>query len=126
MGSRWGSADLPRYWITLDQEIIFDYPKQFANQAGEVKNYARDGYASYPHRTDISDISHLFREYIDTPVQELFTKHFAHDNWGLINILRAADRRIGTRRLDILRRRKGNKAAQKIIAKRQNKSRSEG
>lgn len=29
MQSRYGSADLPRYWITLNGEIIFDYPKQF-------------------------------------------------------------------------------------------------
>ena len=29
MDSTYGSTDLPRYWITLDGETIFDYPKQF-------------------------------------------------------------------------------------------------
>lgn len=63
----------------------------------------------------MSDISDLIREYIDTPVSEIMTKHFENDYWGLANIFRAADRRIGQRRLDNLRRRIKNQAAQKIL-----------
>lgn len=116
MRSRYGNTDLPRYWITLDKEIIFDYPKQFVLPDGTVKNYDPDGiHQNYPYCTDVSDISSLIREYIDTPISEIMTRHFENDYWGLANILRAADRRIGQRRLDILRRRIKNKAAQKIL-----------
>ena len=38
MQSRMGSTDLPRYWITLNKEIIFDYPCQFVNAEGEINN----------------------------------------------------------------------------------------
>lgn len=29
MNSQRGKTDLPKCWITLEKEIIFDYPKQF-------------------------------------------------------------------------------------------------
>ena len=32
MKTRWGSTDLPRYWLTLGKDIIFDYPKQFMDE----------------------------------------------------------------------------------------------
>ena len=53
MKSQRGSTDLPRYWITIGKEIIFDYPKQFINSE-ENKNY--------PYETQISDISDCIRE----------------------------------------------------------------
>jgi len=115
MGS--GSTCLPRYWITFRGEIIFDYPKQFMEQTQDgcfARNLAGEQ-AFYPYQNDVTDISDLFRAYIDTPKEELFTKHFEDDHWGLINILKAADRRIGKRRLEILRKRVKNKAAIKII-----------
>jgi hypothetical protein len=110
MQSERGNTDLPRYWITLDQEIIWDYPKQFIDRP--TKNGIVSG---YPYSTDISDISDLIREYIETPFDQIMTKHFENDHWGLINILRAADRRIGQRRLPLLRRKTHNQAALKII-----------
>ena len=117
MRSRYGSTELPRYWITLGKEIIFDYPKQFVLSDGTVKNYDPDGiHQDYPYYTDVPNISALIREYIDTPISEIATKHFENDYWGLANILRAADRRVGQRRLDNLRRRIKNQAAQKILA----------
>ena len=114
MNSQYGSSDLLRYWITLGKETIFDYPKQFALKGGRTKNLS--GFlAGYPHRTDIPDISNLIREYIDTPKEELLTKTFTNDYWGLINILRAADRRIGVRRLETLKKKTHNIAALKVI-----------
>ncbi len=116
MRSRYGNTDLPRYWITLGKEIIFDYPKQFVTHDGLICNFKPHGITkNYPYKNDVSDISDLIREYIDTPVSEIMTKHFENDYWGLANILRAADRRIGQRRLDILRRRIKNQAAQMIL-----------
>lgn len=120
MQSQMGSTDLPRYWITLNKDIIFDYPKQFVNKDGMINNLSPHGKdIGYPHNSgDIPAISLLIRDYIDTPVDEIMTKHFEQDFWGLANILRSADRRIGSRRLETLLKRKGNLAAQKVIAAR--------
>jgi len=114
MDSQYGGTDLPRYWITLSKETIWDYPKQFVTKNGTVKNLS--GFeAGYPYTTDVSDITELIREYIDTPKDEILTKVFEKDYWGLINILRAADKRIGQRRLDELKKKTHNIAAHKVI-----------
>ena len=120
MNSRYGSTNLPRYWITLEKEILFDYPKQFVTAEGTIKNLT--GFeAIYPYQTDICAISDLLREYIDTPKDDLLSKHFENDYWGLVNILRAADRRIGTRRLQLLKRKTNNIAVHKVIEARLSK-----
>ena len=119
MQSRCGSTDLPRYFITLAGEIIFDYPKDFVLKSGGVKSLAQGALTKiYPYGNDISDIGELIREYIDTPKDELFKKHFGVDEWGLANILKAADKRIGKKRLQILAKNKKNQAMQKVIAAR--------
>lgn len=119
MRSRRGSTDLSRYFITLAGEIIFDYPKDFALKRSGVKSLAQGALAKiYPYGNDISDIGELIREYIDTPKDELFAKHFSTDEWGLANILKAADKRIGKRGLQILAKNKKNQAMQKVIAAR--------
>ena len=119
MQSRCGSTDLPRYFITLAGEIIFDYPKDFVLKSGGVKSLALGALTKiYPYGNDISDIGELIREYIDTPKEELFKKHFDADEWGLANVLKAADKRIGKRRLQILAKNKKNQAMQKVIAAR--------
>ncbi|WP_083827543.1 SF0329 family protein [Thiorhodococcus drewsii] len=112
MDSNMGSTNLPRYWITLGKEVIWGYPKDF------VKSYhpSRSCLEWYPYLADISAISVLVREYIDTPKNEIMSKTFEGDYWGLINILRASDKRIGARRLPELRSAINNKAAQKVIA----------
>lgn len=114
MQSQHGSTDLPRYWITFGKEIIWDYPKMLIGQPqlGDVP------LEWYPYDTDISTISDLIREYIDTPSEDLLEKEFVNDRWGLTNILKAADRRFGRRRLQLLKRRIGNKAARKVLLKR--------
>ena len=117
MQSRYSSTDLPRYWITLGKEIIFDYPKQFVTEHGAINDLSnKEPNVFYPYVNDISDISDLIREYIDTDKNEVFEKHFENDCWGLINILKAADKRNGARRLQRLKRKTDNKAANKIIA----------
>ncbi len=86
MDSQYGSTDLPRYWITLGKDIIFDYPKQFDRDV-------------YPYITEISNISDLIREYIDTPLEDIPDRQYEKDKWGLTDILKAADRRIGRKKL---------------------------
>lgn len=106
MKSQRGAASVPRYWITLDGEIIFDYPKQYEN---------RDG---YPYVNGASDISGIIREYIDTPVNEIFDRAPDGDFGELTEILKAADRRIGRRRLEELLIKTDSAAAKKVIAAR--------
>ena len=91
MDSQRGNTNLPRYWITIGKDIIFDYPKQFVNDKGNE---------NYPYVTQISDISDLIRQYIDCPVNLLPEKHFENDLWGLTDILKAADKRLCERKLN--------------------------
>lgn len=111
MDSKMGSTNLPRYWVTLNKETIWDYPKQFVGR--EHPSRAQTNW--YPYTTDIPDISNLIREYIDTPKDELFNKEFKNDHWGLTNILKASDKRIGKRRLPDFKKKIKNKAALKVI-----------
>ncbi|MBE5731272.1 MAG: hypothetical protein E7350_04920 [Clostridiales bacterium] len=90
MNSQRGSIDLPRYWITIGKEIVFDYPKQFINAEGNEH---------YPYQNQISDISDCIREYIDCPVGLLPQKKFENDLWGITDILKAVDKRLGKGKL---------------------------
>lgn len=95
MRSMWnGSTDPPRYWITIGKQIIWDYPKDFITP--KDTNTA-DHTCPYPYNNDASAISNLLREYIDTAKDELISKTFENDKWGLAEILIAADRRVGER-----------------------------
>ena len=66
----------------------------------------------------MSVISKFFREYIDTPKSELLTASFTNDEWGLADILRASDRRIGKNRLAELYDKTESESVKKIIRKR--------
>jgi len=124
MRSMWhGSTDLPRYWVTLGRQIIWDYPKDFI--AKNVSRPEKQKYP-YPYDNDASKISQLLREYVDTPKKELFSKTFDNDKWGLADILRAADRRVGKRQLAELQNATENEAALKIIAVRLTQKHSPG
>ena len=90
MSSQRGNTDLPRYWITVDKQIIFDYPKQFSDQA-ELKGY--------PYQTQIQDISNIIREYLDCPVSLLLQNEFKSDLWGITDIFKAVDKRLGKEKL---------------------------
>jgi hypothetical protein len=119
MNSQYGSTDLPRYWITLEKETIWDYPGKFSVPGGGTSRTDSSFVMGYPHTTDVSAISQLIREYIDTPSSVLMSKQFDGDHWGLINILRAADRRIGVRQWSKIRRKIHNIAALKVLDARQ-------
>ncbi len=89
MNSNRGSVDLPRYWITIGKDIIFDYPKQFIQSA-----------TNYPYETQISGISNCIREYIDCPVCLLPEKKFESDLWCITDIFKAVDKRLGKNKLN--------------------------
>ncbi|MBQ2882960.1 MAG: hypothetical protein IJE43_04190 [Alphaproteobacteria bacterium] len=101
-GSRWS-----RYFITGDKEIVFDYPKDMELD----KKYI------YLWNSDVDKISNLIEEYIQRPKDELF-EDFPNDKWGIVDILRACDRRVGKKRLQILAERTRNENVRFIIEKR--------
>ncbi len=113
MNSQKGATNCPRYWITFEKEVIWDYPKDFVG----TNDPNRADLKWYPHGTDIPDISNLIREYIDTPKKEIMGKNFENDHWGLIDILRAADKRIGTRRLPEFKQIVGSVACRVVDAR---------
>lgn len=106
MASQRGSTNLPRYWVTLGKEVIWDYPKDFGSLAKD-----------YPYLTDISAISDLIRDYIDTPVEQLLAKPF-NDQWHLTEIFLAADRRLGKRKLVQLKKQLNYPGACAVLAAR--------
>jgi hypothetical protein len=106
MASASGGTDLPRYWCTLGKDVIWDYPRDFSEDA-----------TRYPFETDVSSISSLLREYIDMPTDQLLSFAFA-DRWQIVDILLAADRRIGKRRLPELKARLTHPGAIAIAATR--------
>lgn len=109
----WHGNKLPRYFITIDKDIVFDYPK-------DCDTTWKYGHNSYPWDTDINQISNLIKEYIECPKSDIM-KDFELDRWGLIDILRVCDRRIGKRKLVELREKITNKKLLEVIDKRQNK-----
>lgn len=101
---------LPRYFITIGKDVVFDYPKQFDMTL-------KYGWNSYPWDCDISDISDMIEAYIECPENELM-QPFTDDKWGITDILRACDRRIGKRRLIQMHDETENAVVREIIEKR--------
>lgn len=102
MASERGSAKLPRYYIVLGGKVVWDYPGQFAP-------------AGYPHATDVPDISQLVRDYMNAPPRQRASGSFPEDAWGLVDCLRAMDRRSGRRRLEGLLRATRSEAARTLL-----------
>jgi hypothetical protein len=117
--TKFDTFESPRYWITLDKEIIWDFPGQFLEwKHPHVPKPIKYLDEPFFHNHG-SIISNLFRQYIDTPRDELLSKKFEEDYWGLINILRAADRRIGKRRLKVFSQEiPTGSAAEKVLKRR--------
>jgi len=94
--TKYDTFESPRHWITLDKTVIWDFPGPFLvwkhPDAEKSVQYLDEHYLPVGGG---STISNLIRDYIDTPKDELLTTNFDTDHWGLINIFRAADRRIG-------------------------------
>ena len=81
------------FTICLGKEVIWNFPRQFVN---EETVYA-DGGNQYSF--GVRDLNELLRDYLDTPRGELLKKKFPRDYFGMTNILKAADRRVGVDRL---------------------------
>lgn len=106
----WHGSKLPRYFITIGKEIVFDYPKNY-----DTKD--EDGLEYYPWGCDIDKISDLIEEYIQRPRTEIMNP-FENDMWGLTDILRVCDRRLGRLKLLELKGNNSSEAVLRIIDKR--------
>lgn len=69
---------MPRHFITIDKEIVFDYPKDF----DRTWKY---GVNAYPWDTDINEISSVIEEYIQCQKGKLMNQ-FENDRWGITDI----------------------------------------
>jgi hypothetical protein len=86
-----GTASVGRYWITLGKEIIWDVPRDFPEEKAKGK-----------YNFVASEITEVIRAYLDTPREELLSRVFETDRWGLIDIFRVSDRRLGRKSLEQL------------------------
>ena len=78
VGSRSTDPNIPRYWITIGKEIVWDFPKSGTD------------YQKYNMYLTIPDISNAIREYINCPKDKV---KLMTDEYGLYNILRQYDKR---------------------------------
>lgn len=86
-----------RMILRLDGETIWDYPTDFfgdANNQPRFGKYIIKNYGSWYYDAP----TRIVGRYIDTPRDELFLP-MKDDDYGLGDILRAADRRVGYKRL---------------------------
>ena len=93
-----------RYWIILNGETIFDQPPKISRK---IEQGLADSTAT--------EITGVLRSYLDTPKDLIFSAEFPNDRFGLVDLLRAADRRIGKRRLAELIDRDSAPAVRAII-----------
>lgn len=101
------SIGVGRYWLTLNGEIIWDIPKDCT--IPREKN---------PYSGVASSITIVLKQYLQSDRLDILTYRNELDHWGLSNILRAADRRIGRKTLEKLREQDLIPAAQRIIDER--------
>ena len=99
---------LPRYWITVGKDIVFDYPRLCDNPY----------YFSWD--SDMSSISSVIEEYILCPKEELLAYKSSLDFYGIVDILKVCDKRIGKRRFEKLRQTLSNDRAFNILKLREN------
>ena len=88
-----GMQEFPRYFVTLDGKTIFDWPKDYP--LGDCNCGKLDISCLFFGRA--SDISDVISKYLNAPEEARMT---ITDPWGIVDIIRAADRRIGRRRWD--------------------------
>jgi hypothetical protein len=81
------------FTVRLGKEEIWNFPKQFI-----------DYWTTYPdggnqYSYGVNDINVILRDYLDTPRNLLLESEFERDYFGITNIMKAADRRIGLNRV---------------------------
>ena len=83
---------IPHYWITVNKEIIWDYPNMFLDKESQNDDFTiKDTYFFYNNYTWVSEV---IRDYINVPREKIETYIDERDKYGLIDALRKYDRRI--------------------------------
>lgn len=97
------SYELPRFWVLIDKDIIWDFPGQFlqpwppgSGSPPTAASLRLPQIAYFNSREAFASI--ILDDYVNRPVAELF-EPLENDQWELGDILRAADRRLGKKRL---------------------------
>lgn len=80
----------PRYFLMLNSEIIWDWPRNYTEGLSHEEMYL-------VYRSSASSLSDLIAEYLNADWE---TAIALKDEWGIADILRAVDRRIGRRQWD--------------------------
>ena len=107
MRSQRGSTSMPRYYVKLGKEIIWDFPKDFKYKEMDIYQWSEN-----------NDLCNLVRDYIDTPLEKLLNKKFKQDTFKitvqylqertqenvvlefrLAELFKASDRRLGKEKL---------------------------
>ena len=89
------------------EKQYLDYLSAFIHKAKrerliyELQSKKRENafYKMAHYETEIGDISNCIREYINCPVQLLPDKKFENDVWGITEIFKAVDKRLGKEKL---------------------------
>jgi hypothetical protein len=115
MRSQRGSTNIPRCYITIGKEIVWDFPRDFPEAC-------IDSYAACP---EINSITTILRMWTDASNDELLRFAPPEDRWGLTEFLLAVDRRMGQRRLRFLYEQTKNEKIRAIIETRLNRNLSE-
>ena len=110
MRSERGSTLIPRCYITIGKEIIWDFPRDFPDACVD----------SYSACTECFPIATLLRMWTDASSDDLLEFAPPADRWGLAEILLAVDRRMGRKRLRLLYERTKNENVKAIIDMRLN------
>ncbi len=99
-----GTSTVGRYWITLGKDIIWDVPRDFPDER-----------AKGTYNLAASEISEVIKAYLDTPRDEILSRVFEADRWGIIDIFRVSDRRLGRKSLEQLDTKALSQPAKKIL-----------
>ncbi len=81
------------FTIRLGKEVIWKFPSQFVDE----KTRYPDG--GNPYSYSVRDLNALLRDYLDSSKGSVLKKDFSRDYFGLTDIVKCADRRIGLERL---------------------------
>ena len=77
------------FTVSLGKKVIWNFPSQFV----DFQTIYPNGRNHYSY--GVNDINELLRQYLDTSKDALLTKEFPGDFFGITNIFKAADRRLG-------------------------------
>ncbi len=108
------SIGVGRYWVTLNGETIWDLPADFEEERSKG-----------PYADTVTDATIVIKHYLGASPRSIASLGSVHDKWGLLDILRAGDRRIGRRTLESLCKRDLAPPARKIVEARLNSTSSD-